>query len=128
MPQTEVRAYLDIQGHIPIAIWLNELERSEPKAWKKCLARILELNEKGNEMRRPHADMLRDGIYELRATFQGNIHYRILYFFFGKNAVCLSHGTSKEQRVDPQDIETAIARKKQVERAPDRFTADFDLE
>jgi len=128
MPKTEVRAYLDIEGNIPLVAWLEALEKNEPKAYEKCLARILELSEQGNQMRRPHADMLRDGIYELRATFHGNIHYRILYFFFGKNAVVLSHGTSKERRVEAIDIDTAIARMQKVKSAPDRYTTDFDWE
>jgi hypothetical protein len=34
----------------------------------------------GHELRRPEADFLRDGIYELRASL-GGVHHRILYFF-----------------------------------------------
>jgi len=38
------------------------------------------LAEKGFDMRRPHADLLRDGIYELQASCAG-VNYRLLYFF-----------------------------------------------
>jgi hypothetical protein len=43
------------------------LKKGERKAWAKCRERIRRLAELGYELRRPHADFLRDGIYELRA-------------------------------------------------------------
>lgn len=126
MPATEIRAFRDAdrEGDVPIERWLDELEHREPKAYAKCLARILELSQKGNEMRRPHADYLRDGIYELRATL-GKDQYRILYFFFGKNAVTLSHGLTKERAVPPAEIELAVNRRSLVMEDADRYTADF---
>lgn len=127
MPATEVRAFRDADrdNSVPIQDWLADLERREPKAYAKCLARILDLAEKGNEMRRPHADYLRDGVYELRATL-GKDQYRVLYFFCGKNIVTLSHGTTKKREVPPEDIELAIVRMGLVRRSPTRYTADFD--
>lgn len=62
MPQTEVRAFRKSDGSIPVKDWLDDLEQAEPKTYAKCLARILELEESGNEIRRPHADYLRDNI------------------------------------------------------------------
>jgi phage-related protein len=67
----------------------------------------------GNELHRPEADYLRDGIFELRASYQG-IHYRILYFFSGKAAVVLSHGITKEREVPAKEIDRAIKRREQV--------------
>jgi putative component of toxin-antitoxin plasmid stabilization module len=58
--------------------------------------------------RNPH--YLRDGIYELRASYHG-IHYRMLYFFHGKAAAVLSHGVIKEQRVPAKDIDRAKQRR-----------------
>ena len=77
------------------------------------------LAELGREIRRPEADYLREGIYELRASYQG-VHYRILYFFSGKAVVVLSHGLTKEREVPRREIRRAIERKRQVE-------ADFKL-
>ncbi|MGO9257708.1 MAG: type II toxin-antitoxin system RelE/ParE family toxin [Bryobacteraceae bacterium] len=37
----------------------------------------------GRELRRPEADFLRDGIYELRVSLRG-VHFRILYFSTGR--------------------------------------------
>ena len=58
------------------------------------------LEDLGHEIRRPEADLLRDGIYELRIGLQG-INYRVLYFFHGKEAAVVSHGLTKERRVPP---------------------------
>jgi len=126
MPATEVRAFREASGTVPVQDWLGELEDREPKAYAKCLARILELADKGNQMRRPHADYLCEGIYELRATL-GKDQYRLLYFFFGTNVVAVSHGITKEKEVPSEEIELAISRKNLVMASPDRYTADFDV-
>jgi phage-related protein len=75
----------------------------------------------GHELRRPEADFLRDGIYELRASYQG-VHYRVLYFFAGKAVVVLSHGLTKEKEVPPREIDQAVERKLMVEADFERFT------
>jgi phage-related protein len=74
----------------------------------------------GHELRRPAADFLRDGIYELRASY-GAVPYRILYFFHGRDVVVLSHGVTKSQKVPAGEIERAIARKQLVMRDPVRY-------
>ena len=75
----------------------------------------------GHELRRPDADLLRDKIYELRASLQG-VHYRIIYFFHGNTAAVLSHGIVKESSVPPKEIEKAIKRKRQFEADPEKHT------
>jgi len=50
-------------GACPVARFLDGLER---RARAKTLAAIDLLDEEGAELRRPYADYLRDGIYELR--------------------------------------------------------------
>lgn len=127
MPSTEVRAFRDSNGSVPLQAWLDDLEVSKPTAYKKCLARITELADKGNQLRRPLADYLRDGIYELRATVS-RVHYRILYFFTGSHVAILSHGTTKEVAVDNKDIELAIRRMALVKSNPKKHTADIEIE
>jgi len=56
-PNSDVLGYRDNSGSTPVLEWLREL-------------------------RRPLADLLRDGIYELRIRI-GRVHCRILYFFHG---------------------------------------------
>lgn len=68
-------------------------------------------------MRRPIADFLRDGIYELRPSCEG-VHYRILYFFSGKDVVVLSHGIIKEGAVPGVEIDRAVERKKKFQADP----------
>ena len=70
---------------------------------------------------RPEADFLRDGIYELRASYQG-VNYRMLYFFAGRAVVVVSHGLTKERQIPPREIDQAIKRKNLVEAEFDRFT------
>lgn len=76
----------------------------------------------GHELRRPEADYLRDGIYELRAKHLG-VNYRILYFFHSGVAVVLSHGITKQaSEVPPREIDLAIRRREQFAANPDRHT------
>lgn len=93
--------------------WIANLQA---KVRDKCLARLARLEQLGHELRRPEADYLRDGIYELRASHQG-VQYRILYFFSGQASIVVSHGLVKERVVPPTEIERALSRKK-------RFLAD----
>jgi phage-related protein len=58
----------------------------------------------------PIADLLRDGIYELRVR-AGRVNYRILYFFHGRNIAVVSHGITKEDRVPAKEIDLAIRRR-----------------
>ena len=121
MPQTEVRAFRDDRGSVPLQAWFDELEASEPRAFQKCLALILQLEEKGHELRRPTADILRDGIHELRAKV-GRVNYRVLYFFYGKNVACCSHGLTKEGAVPAGAIDAATKAKGLVEADAERYT------
>ena len=106
MPETEVVLFAEADGMCPLLNWLDRLP---PRVQDKCIVRVERLSEMGHELRRPEADFLRDGIYELRVGYQG-IHYRMLYFFYVKAAV-ISHGLVKERVVPTREIELAIKRK-----------------
>jgi phage-related protein len=103
---------------VPMAEWLEKLPA---KAVQKCLARLERLEQLGHELRRPEADYLRDGIYELRASYQG-VHYRMLYFFYKQTAVVVSHGLTKERAVPPREIDLAAKRKQKFEANPKEHT------
>jgi putative component of toxin-antitoxin plasmid stabilization module len=126
MPQAEIRVFRDGRGESPLLKWLNTLQRREPKVYVKCLARILDLARAGNELRRPHADYLRDGIRELRIK-AGRVNYRILYSFAGSQVAVLTDGLRKEAAVPPAEIELAIECLKLVRRDPEKYTADFEV-
>lgn len=92
MPKTEVLFYRDSKGAGPVWDWLVALEngsKSDKKVFTKCWVRIQLLAQQGIDLRRPVADILRDGIYELRIKFSPN-EYRILYFFHDNRAVLTS--------------------------------------
>lgn len=118
MAQTEVFFFREANESVPLLEWLDRLPT---KVKAKCTERIDRLGEMGHELRRPEADFLRDGIYELRASYQG-VHYRVLYFFAGKAVVVLSHGLTKEKEVPPREIDQAVERKLMVEADFERFT------
>lgn len=76
----------------------------------------------GYELRRPAADYLTDGIYELRAKHI-RVQYRILYFFYGQNVAILAHAITKEEEAVPAiDLERAIRRKRLFEENPEAHT------
>lgn len=118
MPRTPVVLYCEADGTVPFLEWFDAIPT---KAQDKCRVRIERLLELGHELRRPEADLLRDGIYELRVGLQG-VNYRMLYFFHGKRAVVLSHGLVKERAVPPADVDKAIERKMKFTANPTRHT------
>ena len=91
------------------------------KVQRKCLTFIARLEIEGHELRRPIADFLRDGIHELRPSYQG-VRYRTLYFFNGKDVVVLSQGITKESEVPDVEINRAVERKKRIEADPKAHT------
>ena len=125
MPKTHVVFYQEADGQAPVVGWLHGLMKTNAKAWAHCRARIELLAQFGHELRRPAADYLRDGIYELRAK-QGHVQYRILYFFHGRQVAILAHSLTKEDAIPPAEIERAIKRKKLFESNPRKHTYEAE--
>lgn len=125
MPETTVYIYAEASGDSPVVDWLTELRRDNQRAFVACRARVLLLASLGHELRRPHADMLRDGIYELRAKV-GTVNYRLLYFFHGRDIAVVAHGLTKEREVPVSDIERAIQRRKRYEKEPEKHRASIE--
>ena len=117
MPETKVILFCEDDGAVPLLTWMDKLPA---KAQDKCIVKIERLAAMGHELRRPEADYLRDGIYELRVSLQ-SVRYRILYFFQGKNAV-ISHGLVKTRTVPSKEIELAIEHKDRFGKNPERHT------
>ena len=115
--------FRDEDGSVPVKDWLDgEVTRRDVRIAAKCRVRIALLREHGNALRRPSADYLRDGIYELRIAY-GRVNYRILYFFHKVNeAVVLTHALTKESQVPNKDIELALRRRSIFESDPERHT------
>jgi phage-related protein len=113
VPQSQIVFYKEGET-VLFEQWLSTLP---VKVQAKCLSQIHLLRSQGHELRRPIADFLRDGIYELRPTYQG-VHYRILYFFSGKNVIVISHGLSKKSEVPSGEINRVLERRKRYEANP----------
>jgi len=118
MPRTNVWLYRDDEGTVPLLEWLDGLPQ---KVRDKCRIKIERLKELGYELRRPEADYLRDGIYELRVKFQ-RVNYRMLYFFHRDIAAVLSHGLVKERQVPTKQIGRAVEHRLKFEKDPEIHT------
>ncbi len=113
MPETEVILFSEDDGSVPMLTWLDQLPA---KAQDKCIVKIERLAALGHELRKPEADYLRDGIYELRVSLQG-LQYRMFYFFQG-GMVVISHGLTKTSQVPPKEIDLAINRRTRFAKNP----------
>jgi phage-related protein len=123
MPQTRVVLFRDDDGTVPLLEWLDTLP---DKVRDKCVTRLRRLQQLGYELRRPEADLLRNGVYELRVGFRG-MNYRMLYFFHGTIAAVVSHGLVKQREVPPVQIDLAIRRMRQYLSNPSRHTLEMPL-
>lgn len=117
MAQVTIHFYREENGSVPFEQWLEDLAKRNTKAYKKCLTYLKHLQREGHELKRPTSATLRDGIHELRPTYQG-VNYRILYGFAGQALVVVSHGITKQKRVPPAEIEKAVVRLAKYKRNP----------
>lgn len=110
---------------VPAKEFINSLPR---KPLAKGLKLLEELSKQGHELRRPQADILREGIYELRWR-DVKVQYRLLYFFHGQGLVVVSHGIQKKSDAVPEiEIDRAIRRKENFQKAPTAHTWRFETE
>ncbi len=122
-PPTEVRLFQEDDASVPLLCWLDSLPR---KVQNKCIVRVERLAERGHELRRPEAALLRDGIYELRVRY-GRVNYRMLYFFH-ENAAVVSHGITKESKVPDKEIDLVLRRRGDFSLHPERHTYIYEGE
>lgn len=97
------------------------------KPLAKGLKQLEKLSTLGHGLRRPHADILRDGIYELRWR-DVKVQYRLLYFFHGQGIVVVSHGIQKKGDAVPGvEIDRAITRKEIFQKDPETHSWKFEI-
>lgn len=121
MPETKVLLYRDDDGTVPLLDWLAALESRNRTAYRKCRRHLVRRAQFGNELRRPVADYLRDGIYELRIRHT-HVNYRILYGFVGNDVVLVSHGVTKERLVRGNEIDLAVQRLTRYRTNPSKYS------
>jgi len=93
----QVIFYRNISGQCPTEKFINGLPYDDAE---EIVAAIAALRELGNKARRPLADYLEDGIYELRAR-RLQRRFRVLYTFVGKEAILLLTGFVKKSKAVP---------------------------
>lgn len=101
-------------SEVPALDWL--LEQSV-EAQDRCSAALIALVRQGHEARRPLVENLGNGLYELRAHV-GRVQYRFLYFFYGRTAVVLTRGFTKESKIPTFELERAQAMRREFEADP----------
>ncbi len=126
MPRTALYFYKAANGEVPVLTWLRDLRRTNRRAYTRCVAAVQELGAQGHELRRPLADYLQDGVYELRARV-GRENYRVLYFFHGRNIAILTHALTKEAAIPKSDLTRALDRKVTFEADPAAHTYEEEL-
>ena len=73
----------------------------------KAVSWIEALEDRGPDLPRPYADLLEDGIHELRIKLSGG-QYRILYFFCYGDIIILTHAHRKlSGKVEKAEIKKA---------------------
>lgn len=100
--------YRTAAGRILVREFINGLEN---RAQQAIYAAIDTLGIYGHEMHRPYADVVRGKIRELRIKQERN-HYRILFYFLGRNIILLHGLHKKTEALDNNDIEIAEKRMK----------------
>lgn len=100
--------YINERGRNPVREFVDGLPVKEQA---KIFAYIGELKNQGHNLRRPMADYLGNGIYELRPRMN-----RIFYFFFLKDTAVLLHVVRKKTKaISVADLDICIKRKTLVE-------------
>lgn len=101
--------FADDRGNSPVKDFIDGLPLEDQA---KVFAYIEELRKQGHNLRRPLADYVQDGIYELRPKSN-----RLFYFFFLKDNAIFVHAIKKKQyKIPANDIELSLRRKKEIER------------
>jgi hypothetical protein len=94
----------DSKGYSQIFEFIENREKRE-KA--KILAWLEQLEQQGPNLPRPYADLLEDGIHELRVKLSGN-QVRVLYFFCFRDFIILTNVLIKTTaRVPKSEIKIA---------------------
>ena len=94
-----VTYYIEADGTKPVEEYIRKLSVNERA---KTLAFVEKLEEKGPNLHRPYADLLEDGIHELRIKLSGT-QVRIFYFFCYQNIIVLTNVFDKHSNKVPKE-------------------------
>jgi len=126
LPPVRIVFFKDARGGLPVLEWIRTMRFRDPRLYSRAGFLIQQLAAEGYAMRRPYADYLGQGLYELRFR-SGHVRFRILYFFHGREAVVLSSVLRKEERIPPIELGRAVLRKREFESNPGMHSHEEDL-
>ncbi|MCL2443980.1 MAG: type II toxin-antitoxin system RelE/ParE family toxin [Treponema sp.] len=106
----KVLYYIKQDGSKPVEEYIRKLSINERA---KTLAFIDNLEESGPNLHRPYADLLEDGIHELRIKITGT-QVRVLYFFCYQNIIILTNVFDKHTDKVPK-AEIKLAKKNRMD-------------
>jgi phage-related protein len=113
--------YTAERGDSPLDDFLDGLDK---KSRAKVAAYLSLLEDRGPNLKRPYADIVRGKIRELRIQYSSN-QFRIFYFFQMLDQIVLVHALSKKtQQLKKQDIDLA---EKRMEDWMRRFPAGGEI-
>ena len=101
--------YTTVNDNCPVKEFLNGLNFKVQQKFFARSGRLLEAY--GEKLPPPHIEHLDDGIWELKISF-GNSEYRFLFFRVSQYIVYVHAIEKKTQKVSRQDIELALARRR----------------
>jgi len=105
-----IKFYITAREEVPVELFIDRL----PLTQREKIATKLELLEQfGPNLPRPHADIVRGKIRELRIQF-GKIEIRILYSFFKKDYIVLLHAFLKKTRAI-KEADISLSERRRVE-------------
>ena len=116
MKKWHVFYYESADGICPVQEFI---ETRKDRDQAKVLSWVSLLEEQGPNLPRPYADLLVDGIHELRLKLMGD-QIRILYFFCYKEFIILTHVFAKRTDIVPE------AEIKKAQKCRDDFLSRFD--
>jgi phage-related protein len=79
--------YESVKGECPVHDFIESLNEGEQV---KVISWLKALKQEGINLHRPFADLLEDGIHELRIKITGD-HVRVLYFFCHRDYIIMTH-------------------------------------
>jgi len=105
MSKWKIVYYESAEGTCPVEKFIDSRKINNRA---KIFSLLSLLEEKGPNLPRPYADLLKEGIHELRVKLSGD-QIRFLYFFCYKNFIILTHAFKKKSKKVPEkEIKKAI--------------------
>ncbi|OQX24330.1 MAG: hypothetical protein BWK80_21280 [Desulfobacteraceae bacterium IS3] len=100
--------FAKINNNVPMIEFLDSLSLKERAKMFAYIDKLIELKNNGIQPKENLSRHLRDGIFELRVSFENRIS-RGFYFYESNRQIIFTHGfVKKEEKTPAREIEKAI--------------------